>query len=204
VGRYAPLREASPGVPWVRRPTGGRAVLHDEELTYAVVAPHRSLGGPRRAYREINTGLVKALRALGVPADLATSSGAAPPDAGPCFDRPETGEVVVGGRKLVGSAQVRVREALLQHGSIRLGRGARLLERRPSSGGEEPPGAVSLSELLERAPTWDCVAEALIGALSAQLPGTWESNSRRDALVDPDLEIRFLQLYESPEWTQRR
>ncbi len=112
------------GVDVVRRPTGGRAVLHHLELTYAVAAP---LGqGPfthdlQAAYQTICGALVAGLRAVGVPAALsgAPADGMIrPTQAIPCFVGPAAGEVVVGGRKLVGSAMRRVGNSILQHGSI--------------------------------------------------------------------------------------
>ena len=103
---------------FVRRPTGGRAVLHRGELTYAAVLPDRAFGGPRAAYAAVNEALVEGLRLLGVGATLAGASSALRPDAGPCFDAPAAGEVVVDGGKLVGSAQARLCGALLQHGAI--------------------------------------------------------------------------------------
>ena len=115
---------AAHGVDVVRRPTGGRAVLHHLELTYSVSAP---LGrGPfsndlQAAYRAICAALVAGLRDLGVPADL---SGApedghiSPTRAIPCFIGPAAGEIVTAGRKLVGSAMRRVGNSILQHGSI--------------------------------------------------------------------------------------
>ncbi len=118
VGYREFLRER-PDIDVVRRPTGGRAVLHDRELTYSVVLPARALGGPRRAYRRINEALVEGLRGLGADARVAEGRSL-PPDAGPCFLEPAEGEVVVAGRKVVGSAQVRIGSAVLQHGSILL------------------------------------------------------------------------------------
>jgi lipoate-protein ligase A len=115
---------AAHGVDVVRRPTGGRAVLHHLELTYAVSAP---LGkGPfshdlQEAYRTICAALVAGLRNIGVPAEL---SGApedghiSPTLAIPCFIGPAAGEIVAAGRKLVGSAMRRVGNSVLQHGSI--------------------------------------------------------------------------------------
>lgn len=153
-GRNEPARllygetEAAPALDCVRRPTGGRAVVHWRELTYAVVAPLDAWGGLRAAYAAINEGLGTALRALGAAVELApappraaqpaargltglsaardpTAQPAArgggmvlPPDAGPCFRSPAPGEVTAAGRKLVGSAQARLDGALLQHGSI--------------------------------------------------------------------------------------
>ncbi|HQT94024.1 MAG: hypothetical protein B7Z61_06945 [Acidobacteria bacterium 37-71-11] len=115
---------AARGADVVRRPTGGRAVLHHLELTYAVAAP---LGrGPfthdlQAVYRTICRALVVGLRAVGVPAELsgAPADGMIKPtQAIPCFVGPAAGEVVVGGRKLVGSAMRRVGNSILQHGSI--------------------------------------------------------------------------------------
>ncbi len=115
------------GIDVVRRPTGGRAVLHHLEVTYAVVAPVDGTVLPaavQGAYRRIAGALVDGLRVLGVEAELAGESGNGPlprpTEAIPCFRIPAGGEIVVRGRKLVGSA-VRIRGgAVLQHGSILL------------------------------------------------------------------------------------
>jgi lipoate-protein ligase A len=119
-GRYdeALLRER--GIDVVRRPTGGRAVLHDRELTYTVAVADGVLGGPRQAYAAVNRALVAGLRRLGVPAQLQPRTGArAPvPSLSPCFQEPVEGEVTVAGRKLVGSAQRRHGGVILQHGSL--------------------------------------------------------------------------------------
>ncbi len=115
------------GIDVVRRPTGGRAVLHDLELTYSVTAP---LGrGPlpgklQDSYRLICAVLVSALRSLGVPAELTGGEVnlvlPGPRTTVPCFEAPAGGEVVVRGRKLVGSAMRSTRGHILQHGSILL------------------------------------------------------------------------------------
>lgn len=118
--RYDPGRVAALGLAVVRRPTGGRAVWHAGELTYAVAAPASGLGALRQAYRDIHLLLRDALRSLGVPAELAPRRAAARVDAGACFASPAGGEVVVDGRKVIGSAQLRRGSALLQHGSILL------------------------------------------------------------------------------------
>ena len=101
---YRDLLRRHPGMGVVRRPTGGRAVLHDREVTYSVALPVRVFGGLRPAYRKINGGLVEGLRRLGV--DAARAAGgpgrAREPDAGPCFHEPAEGEVVVGGAQTGG------------------------------------------------------------------------------------------------------
>jgi len=107
----------------VRRPTGGRAILHDRELTYSVTLPASTLGhdaGIVPSYHRLSLALQAGLHALGVPATLAPLAATpAAADHGPvCFDRPSAHEILLDGRKLVGSAQVRRGGALLQHGSI--------------------------------------------------------------------------------------
>jgi lipoyl(octanoyl) transferase len=111
------------GVEVVRRPTGGRAILHDRELTYSVALPASVLGhdgGVLPSYYRLSLALRDGLRRLGVPATLAPESAASGPTAhGPvCFDRPSAHEILLHGRKLVGSAQMRRGGAILQHGSI--------------------------------------------------------------------------------------
>jgi len=109
----------------VRRPTGGRALLHVDELTYAVIAPGSLpdlAGGILPSYRRLSLGLVAALRRLGVEADAPV--GASPGDgdrSNPvCFEVPSAYEITVGGKKLIGSAQLRRRNMVLQHGSLPL------------------------------------------------------------------------------------
>jgi lipoyl(octanoyl) transferase len=111
------------GVDIVRRQTGGRAILHDRELTYSVALPLSMLerdGGVLASYYRLSLALRDGLRRLGVPATLAPSTDSPlPAGHGPvCFDRPSAHEILLEGRKLVGSAQVRRGGALLQHGSI--------------------------------------------------------------------------------------
>ena len=115
------------GIDVVRRPTGGRALLHHLELTYAVFAPLNEGPLPRglqEAYRTICAALVRAVRTLGVDAEL---TGAEvnlqlpnPKTTIPCFEAPAGGEVVVDGRKLIGSAMRAHGGAILQHGAILL------------------------------------------------------------------------------------
>jgi lipoate-protein ligase A len=115
---------AARGVDVVRRPTGGREVLHHLELTYAVLAPLGADPFPhdlQAAYRAICRALVAGLATVGIPAEVAGEPEGGmikPTQAIPCFVGPAAGEVVAGGRKLVGSAMRRVGDAILQHGSI--------------------------------------------------------------------------------------
>jgi lipoyl(octanoyl) transferase len=103
----------------VRRPTGGRAILHHREVTYSVTAPLDGAPSLREMYARINQILLAGLTRLGVVAELASRTArAAAPSSRPCFEEPAEGELSAGGSKLVGSAQWRDQSALLQHGSI--------------------------------------------------------------------------------------
>jgi len=113
------------GIDVVRRPTGGRALLHHLELTYAVIAPLGTGPLPRAlqdTYRLICGALVRAMRAIGVDANLTDGEVnvllPSPRSSIPCFKAPAGGEVVVGGRKLIGSAMRSHAGTILQHGSI--------------------------------------------------------------------------------------
>jgi lipoate-protein ligase A len=107
----------------VRRLTGGGAILHDRELTYAWVLPddHALLaGGPNRLYELAHQAIAAALRDLGPTATTAGVSDDSGPRRGPffCFGRRHRFDLVVGEAKIAGSAQRRTRHAVLQHGSI--------------------------------------------------------------------------------------
>ena len=113
------------GVPLVRRLTGGRAVLHGSDLTYAVTAP-TSLpgfdGGVLAVYRSLSRVFVTLLEELGCQPEVHSYSGRERvQQASPiCFSTPSAFEVLVAGRKLVGSAQRLLPTAFLQHGSLPL------------------------------------------------------------------------------------
>jgi lipoate-protein ligase A len=124
LGSHDPGYLRREGIALVRRPTGGRAVLHEHERTYAVVGRRGSEfpGGVIETYGRIALALQQAFRALGIPAEAVDRDvGGGRSDEGPlCFATPSAHEIVVDGRKLAGSAQLRGREAFLQHGSILL------------------------------------------------------------------------------------
>jgi lipoyl(octanoyl) transferase len=148
------LRQArADGLSIVRRPTGGQAVLHDNELTYSVVIVRSHVRDLRKReiYRLVSDILADGLRSLGIEARYALerSGGSGNPD---CFAT--TGEYELAtpdGRKIVGSAQATTRRASVQHGSIPLDgsfKGIARYLRAPAPGsGREP---VSLGELLGR------------------------------------------------------
>jgi lipoate-protein ligase A len=180
----------------VRRPTGGRAVLHDQELTYAVLAPIGTWGGVRAAYFRIHEALAHGLRALGAPVDIAGGTRPLTPDAGPCFRSPAAGEVVAEGRKLVGSAQARIGRAMLQHGSILLDGDQGPL------GGVEEAGPIGLRELVGDV-SIDEVAAAVAESLRALLGGSW-SDGELDASERETADRLEAETYARDSWTWRR
>lgn len=111
------------GVTVVRRPTGGKAVYHDDDLTYAIIAgENTSLFPPTilETYRVISQCLVQGLHKLGLEAILAEEGrepGKGSLDAS-CFSVPSLHELLVKGRKICGSAQMRSRGVFLQQGSL--------------------------------------------------------------------------------------
>lgn len=110
------------GVEIVRRQTGGRAVLHDHELTYSVAVPETHPAMPRsvkEAYLVISKGLLEGYRELGINAEFAIpDSSREKTDSAVCFDRSSWYELLVDGKKAAGSAQMRKKGIILQHGSI--------------------------------------------------------------------------------------
>lgn len=119
-GRFTPNRLADAGVDVVRRVTGGRALLHDHEVTYSIAAPAGD-GGLRERFATINALLTSALDDLGVRANSAPRRApSVAPGVSACFSEPNEGELVVDDLKLVASAQIREANAFLQHGSILL------------------------------------------------------------------------------------
>ena len=199
-GRYDATRARALGIGIVRRPTGGRAVLHWRELTYAVAFPARlpatpsATLGARTVYHWINTRLALALASVGVPAEIAPAArSVAPPDAGACFRSAAPGEVVAGGCKLVGSAQVRIEGGLLQHGSILIEDDQGLLAELgvPGSG----PAPATLCSLLGRPPAAGELEGALLAAFDAPVV-----EDPLPCASERELEER----YRSEEWTWRR
>jgi lipoate-protein ligase A len=117
------LREA--GIDIVKRPTGGKAILHTHELTYSVVM-RLEQQTPKEIYRRINEGLLEGVRLLGIHAELTTADDNfrqiyREPYAVPCFTSSAKCEIQVEGKKLIGSAQRRFDTTILQHGSLLLG-----------------------------------------------------------------------------------
>lgn len=193
---------AQDGIDLVRRPTGGIAVLHEIERTYAVVG---ALGrepfgtGVVRTYRAIAQALTRGLSTLGVAANAqeprsASSQGAA------CFERIGAWELVAAGRKLVGSAQARRRGAFLQHGSIPI----RLDPSRLAAVLRVPIDGARFIDL-ERAAGAPVTSDALDSALVVGFEAAFDVSLRPGALTESE-SLRAAELrcwkYDSMSWTR--
>jgi lipoate-protein ligase A len=167
------------GVPIVRRPTGGQAVWHEHEVTYAVAAPISVFGSLRDAYCDIHERLARALRSLGVEAVLADRPTVRASDRPTsCFSSSVGGEILHRGRKLVGSAQIRRGDAFLQHGSI-------LLDGSQDSvaGGT---GETTLAIVLGRSVTFEEITRAVVANWGASLtPSDSPTVRRSDVVASP-------------------
>ncbi|RNB58503.1 lipoate--protein ligase family protein [Brevibacillus gelatini] len=124
------------GLGFVRRATGGRAVLHDQELTYSVIVSEehpRMPSGVTEAYKIISLGLLHGFQNLGLEAEMVSLASEeekekySSPGSSACFDSPSWYELVVEGKKVAGSAQTRQKGVILQHGSILLDMDVELL-----------------------------------------------------------------------------
>jgi lipoate-protein ligase A len=169
--RYDRERIDALGIDTVRRPTGGRAVWHARELTYAVVAPIEIFGTVRDGYRTIHSILGDALGALGAEPTLAPRRTTPGLGAGACFAVPVGGELVVAGKKVVGSAQRAGPTAFLQHGSMLLDDDqtmVRSVQIGPPA--EGPPPEAPLSRLVGRPVSFALAVDAVIAALGAEPP----------------------------------
>jgi lipoate-protein ligase A len=188
------------GIRWARRPTGGRAILHVEEWTYSLATPiaDPNWGGSRDdAYRRVSRLLVASLVRLGVPAEFASARdegarrGPGPRRAGgvapPCFASTARHEVVLQGRKLVGSAQRRTATALLQQGSLLLGPGhLRLVDYLRMPEADRAPERDRLARAAIDAGAWlgtDAPLARWADALAAELGGAAIRRDGPDALT---------------------
>ncbi len=182
-------------VPVVRRPTGGGAIWHDREITYALAIPVGSALARKSdaLYQAVHHGIAALLRDFGVAASPRGETGAGAPGSRPflCFRDRDRADIVVGDVKLVGSAQRRRAGAILQHGSI-------LLERSPIT--PELPGAADLSPVPVEALVW-------ADLLRRALPESRGFRSRSEAWPRAFLtHVRELEaaVYRNPAWLARR
>lgn len=195
------------GIPLVRRPTGGRAVLHADEITYSLTAPSDAgalAGGISASYRCIAAGLRDGLARLGAEVQVERSGSAPSPEhKGPCFSARTRYELSAGGRKLAGSAQRRRDDRLLQHGSLLLGAPDQRLWAALGEGYHEAMAAsLCLDDLLASRPA----RRALVHRLGAGIAAALDLPVRRGYLTARErrLAAGMASRYRDPAWTRRR
>jgi lipoate-protein ligase A len=194
LGRFQPLAQVDldvcgrRGFDVVRRPTGGRGVLHDDEVTYGIVAGTAD-GVPRgvaASYRHLSGALAEAYSLLGVPAQV-TARPRGEKGSGACYLHTTPADLSLGAAKLSGSAQVWTGEAVLQHGCFVISRDVdaeadvfRLDDRRRDALGQ---ATATLAGVLGSAPSTDAITQAFIIAVERTFgvslePGTFSDDER--------------------------
>ena len=200
----------------VRRPTGGRAILHTDELTYSITAPldePRVAGSVLESYNRLATALLKAVRLLDVPVEMIEGSAHGGNGvSGPvCFEVPSAYEITVNGKKLIGSAQARRREGVLQHGTLPLaGDLARITQALVFA--DETLRARAAQSLLERATTAETALgrevspeaanQAFVSAFESEL-GLIFQRGELSASELARAEQLVHEKYAHPSWTER-
>ncbi len=200
----------------VRRPTGGRAILHTDELTYAIAIPHDhpiAIGGVLESYRHLSRGLIVALQMLGLEVEISPQHHITKEERKKpvCFEVPSSYEITVQGKKLVGSAQVRRQHGVLQHGAIPLtGDITRICQvlrfespaLRQRAIERVRGRAATVQSLLGCPVTWQQVADALIEGFSNALGLTFQS-SQLTTMEQERAQELVADRYTCSEWTNR-
>jgi lipoyl(octanoyl) transferase len=200
----------------VRRPTGGRAILHVDELTYSVIAPQsepRVKGGVLESYLRLSEALLEALRTLGLKPQ-ANENGTNHNSKAPnpvCFEVPSNYEITVNGKKLIGSAQARRKDGLLQHGALPLyGDLTRIISALnfPDAAAQAEAQqrliahATTVEQELGQAPVWEQASDAFSDAFHRVL-----NLDLQPAQLTQDEIQRAQELmhdkYAHPSWTER-
>lgn len=201
----------------VRRPTGGRAILHTDELTYAVIGPQsdpRLQGSILESYQRLSKALLAALSLLGLPAQAhpLPNDNQAGNSKGPvCFEVPSNYEITIHGKKLVGSAQARKREGVLQHGTLPLwGDLTRITQglcfkdesERENASSRLKARATTVEAELGHRVGWDEAAQAFVSAFQQELAVKLLPESLSTAELARAEELIHTK-YGDREWTER-
>jgi len=201
----------------VRRTTGGRAILHTDELTYSVTGSAEEpvlTGGVLESYNRLAQALLFAVKILGLPVEMKEVIGhsSSAINANPvCFEVPSTYEITVGGKKLIGSAQARKKEGVLQHGSLPLtGDLTRICQAlvfedetaRVTAANRLLARATTVESALGSAVTWDAAAQAFIHAFETQLGLCFEREELSESETRRAEEL-VREKYDHPSWTER-
>jgi lipoyl(octanoyl) transferase len=199
----------------VRRLTGGRAILHTDEITYSVIgSAEESLlaGGVLESYNRIAQALLLAVKNLDLPVEMKegkTNDQATPNPV--CFEVPSTYEITVGGKKLIGSAQARKKEGVLQHGSLPLSGDltricqALVFERemaRETASQRLLSRATTAESALGHAVSWETAAKVFIDAFEVQLGLCFEKGDLSESEARKAEEL-VIEKYAHRAWTER-
>lgn len=199
----------------VRRPTGGRAILHTDELTYSVIAPksdHVVQGDLLTSYRRIAGSLVNAARQLGIPASMEAGRRSAASNNPVCFEEPSSYEITADGRKLIGSAQARRKDAVLQHGSLPLRGDLTRITRalvfesedaRVAAARQLLSRATTAEHVLGSAPAWEQAATALANSFGSDMGVELVGGKLTDAETSAASQL-LAGKYASEAWTRLR
>ncbi|MEK7682677.1 MAG: biotin/lipoate A/B protein ligase family protein [Chloroflexota bacterium] len=197
----------------VRRPTGGKAILHTDELTYSVAGLIRDplfSGGVLASYKRLSAGLMRALQDLGLDPELRVNSPdlASNGDSPVCFEVPGAYEITWAGKKLLGSAQLRRARAVLQHGSLplegdiaRISRVLRLQDREQASRSVRQ-AAATVEQALGQRVSWEQVAAAVVSGFRKALDLELVEDQPSPAELVRSRELRD-ERYGRFEWTYR-
>jgi len=203
-------RCAADGIGIVRRPTGGLAILHANELTYSIALPiHHPIaeGDVMTSYCRIARAILRALAILGVPDPRADRVSPQDKAKGPvCFEAPSDYEVVGAGKKLVGSAQWRRLDGVLQHGSLPLhGDIARICDYLLDAPAPERvrAHAATLEEVVNRVIPWEEAAAAWQQAFAEVLNICFTPAPLSEEELRAAAELRATK-YAHDTWTRRR
>ncbi|MCL4268895.1 MAG: lipoate--protein ligase family protein [Anaerolineales bacterium] len=200
----------------VRRVTGGRAILHTDELTYSVTGPAEDpilAGGVLESYNRLAQALLYAVRELSVPVEMKEHEGGhTQQNLNPvCFEVPSTYEITVNGKKLIGSAQARKKEGVLQHGSLPLsGDLTRICDALVFA--DESARQHAKDRLLARATTvqsvlnaevpWSRAADAFVRGFETELGIQFERGEMSASELKRTEEL-VSEKYAHPSWTKR-
>jgi lipoate-protein ligase A len=208
----------------VRRPTGGRAILHTDELTYSVAAPLNEphlAGSLLESYRCISQALLTALRSLGLPVEApekppvlpvgGVQEHNAPKDGPVCFEVPSNFEITWQGKKLIGNAQARRKEGVLQHGSLPLVGDLRRITwalRYPDENSRRQAAdrlllrATTVEAVLGQAPSWEACSQAFIHAFQDVFGIEFVQNGLAPYEIRRAEQL-VLEKYANSVWTER-
>lgn len=213
LGRHQPLEQVNraalqeAGYGLVRRPTGGKAILHTDELTYSLavsLADPRVRGGVLESCARLSRGLLLGLQILGIRDATASRRESRSPLGPVCFEEAADFEIAVEGRKIVGSAQVRGGGGLLQHGSLPLWgditRVCRFLV--PAADPERVRGRAATLEEIGQRVSWVEAAQAMAEGFARALSLRLEPGDLSDEEQEAAERLR-VEKYNSEAWTAR-